>query len=48
MANSGPTVRSLDERFDDLERAVQSGITELKLEIKEQLHQSDQKLNDFQ
>ncbi len=48
MPNVGPTVRSLDERIDDLERSVHSEITSLKLAIQEHGRQSDQKLNDFQ
>src|SRR5439155_23105155 len=43
-----PTVRSLDERIDDLERAIHSEITELKLAIQEQGRQFDAKLLNFQ
>ena len=48
MPNTGPTVRSLDERIDDLEHSVHEEISGLKLAIQEQGRQSDQKLNDFQ
>ena len=33
MPSAGPTVKSLDERVDDLERAVHTEITDLKVKL---------------
>ncbi len=46
MDNTGPTVKSLDERVDSLEETVHSEIADLKEALTEQSHQFDLKLQD--
>ena len=47
MANTGPTVKSLDERVDALEKTVHAEIAGVKQALTEQTHQLELKMKDL-